>query len=176
MPCRYRSGSDDASRSAASAHFTSTPGAIASWTVPSSLRAVTVPYRPEVVITSVPKPIWLARTISWAAIRRRLRMLIASRPNSSRSTIRYGQACFTASTLRVEQGGPGRRRRAEAQMGPGRRGGDTAAGRACEQAGPDEERLGHLLDGRDLLAHSNRDRADAHRPAPEPAHQGVQDG
>ena len=42
--------------------------------------------------------------------------------------------------------------------------------------GPDEERLGDLLDGLHLLADGDREGADADRPAAEPAHQRVQHG
>ncbi len=53
---------------------------------------------------------------------------------------------------------------------------DPSTGRAGEQPGADEERLGDLLDGLDLLADGDRERPDTDRSAAEAAHQGVEHG
>src|SRR6185437_11345460 len=64
---RYRGGNSPTLRNAAIVHFTSTPGAMESSTLSSSeLTATTVPYSPEVVMTSEPG-IRLCRRC-WSAI------------------------------------------------------------------------------------------------------------
>src|SRR3954447_20492755 len=63
--------------------------------------------------------------------------------------------------------GDARGRRSQAEMTPGRRGGDPATGRAGQQPRADEERLGDRLDGLGLLGHRDRQGGQPHRAAAE---------
>ena len=59
------------------------------------------------------------------------------------------------------------RRGSQPEVGPGRRHGHPAAGRAHEQALADEERLVHVLDRFGRLSHADGQRGQAHRTAAE---------
>src|SRR3954447_10739129 len=108
-------------------------------------------------MTSLPTAIWAACSATRSACRRRAREVKASIPaKTTTRTISMMALLDTRPSLRVEQRRARPRdagraasagfRRGQVEVMPGRRRGDPAARRAGEQPGPDEERLGDLLD------------------------------
>ena len=67
-------------------------------------------------------------------------------------------------------------RRHQAEMPPARSGGDPAARRADDEAGPEQERFGDFFDRLGLLADRDRHRGKPDRAAAEPLDQRFEDG